>query len=106
MARPRKSMRYGEILNPLSVAELKVLKVEVAAEIRIKEREVLKEKQEEQARKVRDKIRIGQRIVFTERGKGQNPQKAEVVGIFTDKVQVLVDGRKRSIALTRIESVG
>ncbi len=48
MARPRKSMRYGEILNPLSVAELKVLKVEVAAEIRIKEREVLKEKQEEQ----------------------------------------------------------
>ncbi len=106
MARPRKTMRFEEILKPLSIADLKQLKVEVSSEIRVKEREALRIKSEEQARKIRDKIRIGQQIVFTERGAKGGSLKAEVIGIFTDKVQVNAGGRKRSIALSRIESIG
>lgn len=105
MARPRKTMRFADILSPLSVADLKQLKTEVGSEIRVKEREALREMNEENARKMRDKIRIGQRITFDQRGAGGGVVKAEVIGIFADKVQVEVDGRKRSIALTRIDSV-
>ena len=105
MARPRKTMRFSDILSPLSVADLKQLKSEVTSEIRVKEREAVRAKDEEEARKMRDKIRIGQRIVFNQRGAGGGSVKAEVIGIFAEKVQVEVDGRKRSIALTRIEGV-
>ncbi len=103
MARPRKTMKFEQVLSPLSIADLKILKTEVTSEIRVKERELAREKSEEQARKIRDKIRIGQQIVFAEKGK---KTKAEVIGIFTDKVQINVAGRKRSIALNRIESIG
>jgi len=105
MARPRKTQKFADMLAPLSVEDLKTLKVEVTSEIRIKEREIEKAKNEENARKMRDKIRIGNHIVFEQRGSGNGSVKAEVIGIFADKVQVEVDGRKRSIALTRIESV-
>ncbi|MDF1568870.1 MAG: hypothetical protein RQ801_04335 [Spirochaetaceae bacterium] len=105
MARPRKTQKFADMLAPLSVEELKTLKVEVTSEIRIKEREIEKAKNEENARKMRDKIRIGNHILFEQRGSGNGSVKAEVIGIFADKVQVEVDGRKKSIALTRIESV-
>ena len=105
MARPRKTMRFSDTLTPLSVADLKQLKAEVTSEIRVKEREALRQKSEQEARKMRDKIRIGSKIVFSQRGAGGGALKAEVIGIFADKVQVEVDGRKRSIALTRIENV-
>ena len=105
MARPRKTMRFSDILSPLSITDLKQLKSEVTSEIRIKEREYIREKSEENARKIRDKIRIGNTVVFNQRGAGGGSVKAEVIGIFADKVQVEVDGRKRSIALIRIESV-
>ncbi len=103
MARPRKTMKFEQVLSPLSIADLKILKTEVTSEIRVKERDLARAKSEEQARKIRDKIRIGQKIVFSEKGK---KIKAEVIGIFTDKVQISVAGRKRSIALSRIESIG
>jgi hypothetical protein len=105
MARPRKTQKFAEMLAPLSVEDLKTLKMEVTSEIRIKEREIEKAKNEENARKLRDKTRIGNKIVFEQRGSGSGSVKAEVIGIFADKVQVEVDGRKRSIALTRIENV-
>lgn len=105
MARPRKTLKFAEILSPLSVDELKQLKNEISAEIRIKERELIKAKTEENARKIRDKIRIGNKITFGQRGAGGGSVKAEVIGIFADKVQVEVDGRKRSVALVRVDSV-
>ena len=105
MARPRKSLKYAEVLNPLSVADLKQLKAEIVAEIRIKERETLKVKDEENARKIRDKIRIGNKVTFSQRGTGGGSVKAEVIGIFADKVQVEVDGRKRSVSLVRVTGV-
>lgn len=105
MARPRKTQKFADMLAPLSVDDLKTLKLEVTSEIRVKEREIEKAKNEENARKIRDKIRIGNHIVFEQRDSSTGPIKAEVIGIFADKVQVEVDGRKRSIALTRIESV-
>lgn len=105
MARPRKTLKYADVLNPLSVDDLKQLKNEITAEIRIKEREIIKAKTEENARKIRDKIRIGNRVTFNQRGAGGGSVKADVIGIFADKVQVEVDGRKRSVALIRVESV-
>ena len=105
MARPRKTLKYADVLNPLSVDDLKQLKNEITAEIRIKEREIITTKTEENARKIRDKIRIGNRVTFNQRGAGGGSVKADVIGIFADKVQVEVDGRKRSVALIRVESV-
>ena len=43
MARPRKTLKYADILGPLGTEELKQLKNEISAEIRIKEREALLE---------------------------------------------------------------
>jgi len=40
MARPRKVLKFAEILNPLSIAELKQLKDEITTEIRVKARVV------------------------------------------------------------------
>jgi hypothetical protein len=105
MARPRKTLKFADVLSPLSVADLKQLKNEVTAEIRVKERELIKAKSEETARKVRDKIRIGSKISFKKKGSESGSIKAEVIGIFADKVQVEVDGRKRSVALVRVVSV-
>ena len=105
MARPRKTLRYADVLDPLSIADLKVMKDEVVTEIRVKERELKKAKSEEIARKVRNKIRIGSKISFSKKGTGGGTVKAVVIGIFADKVQVEVDGRKRSVALVRITTV-
>jgi hypothetical protein len=105
MARPRKVLKFSSILNPLSVADLKQLKDEITTEIRVKERETSMAKAEENARKVRDKIRIGSKVTFDQRGKGGSAAKAEVIGIFADKVQVFFDGRKRTVTLVRISSV-
>ena len=105
MARPRKTLRYAEVLSPLSIEDLKQLKNEITAEIRIKEREIIKVKTEEGARKIRDKIRIGSKVTFNQRGAGGGSVKADVIGIFADKVQVEVDGRRRSVALIRVVGV-
>ena len=105
MARPRKTLRYAEVLSPLSIEDLKQLKNEITAEIRIKEREIIKTKTEEGARKIRDKIRIGSKVTFNQRGAGGGSVKADVIGIFADKVQVEVDGRRRSVALIRVVGV-
>jgi hypothetical protein len=105
MARPRKTLKFADVLGPLNVEELKLLKSEVTAEIRVKEREAARERAEAEARKIRDKIRIGQKITFEQRGAGGGTIKADVIGIFAEKVQVEVGGRKRSIALTRISAV-
>lgn len=105
MARPRKTTKFAEYLGSLNVADLKLLKTEITSEIRVREREAIKAKNEAEALKIRDKIRIGSQITFEQRGSEGTPLKAEVIGIFTDKVQVEVEGRKRSIALTRVTSV-
>ncbi len=105
MARPRKTLKFADTLTPMSIADLKQLKTEVITEIRSKEKELERAKSEENALKIRDKIRIGQKVSFRQRGAGGALAKSEVIGIFADKVQVEVDGRKRTVALTRIESV-
>ena len=105
MPRPRKTLKFADVLGPMSVSELKVLKNEAVSEIRLKEREAQRMKDEQEALKTRDKIRIGQHVTFDQRGAGGGSVKASVIGIFSDKVQVEVGGRKRSIALTRITSI-
>ena len=105
MARPRKTLKFADVLSPLSIADLKLLKAEVSAEIRIKEREAARIQSEADAKKILNKIRIGSTVEFDQRGAGGGTVKADVIGIFADKVQVEVEGRKRSIALVRIKSV-
>ncbi|RKX76560.1 MAG: hypothetical protein DRP60_07425 [Spirochaetes bacterium] len=105
MARPRKNLKFSDVLNPLNVADLKLLKNEVTAEIRVKENEIKKAQDEENALKVRDKIRIGSKITFNEKASGGKSIKAQVIGIFADKVQVEVGGRKRSVSLVRVTNI-
>ena len=105
MARPRKVQKFADMLSPLSIADLKQLKTETTAEIRVKEREEARVKSEAEAKKVLNKVRIGSKVSFAQAGAKGGVLKAEVIGIFADKVQVVVDGRKRSVALTRIQSV-
>jgi len=104
MARPRKNLKFEEFLDSLSIADLKQLKKEAATEIKIKEREAQRIKLEENAKKIRDKIKIGNKVTFTERGNNKEIQ-AEVIGIFADKIQVETGGRKRSVALVRVVSI-
>lgn len=106
MARPRKALKFADVLGPLGIADLKVLKTEVAVETRHKEREELRTKSEQESRKMRDRIKIGQTISFHQSGPNGQLIKAEVIGIFANKVQVEVGGRKRSVALTRVTAVG
>ena len=105
MARPRKVLRYAAVLEPLSITDLKQLKNETAIEIRVKEREANLAKRRQDARKIRDRIRIGSQVTFDQRGSADGSAKAEITGIFADKVQVEIDGRKRSVALIRVTKV-
>ncbi|RKX86743.1 MAG: hypothetical protein DRP70_09715 [Spirochaetes bacterium] len=105
MARPRKNLKYADLLSPLSITDLKLLKDEVSTEIRVKGTELKKAESEEAALKIRDKIRIGSKITFNEKATGGKSIKAQVIGIFADKVQVEVGGRRRSVALVRVSNV-
>lgn len=105
MPRPRKALKFADVLGPMDVSDLKILKAEVAVEIRLKERQEIRLKLEQESRKIRDKIRIGQKITFEQSGVSGKTVEAEVIGIFADKVQVEVDGRRRSITLKRVKSV-
>ena len=106
MPRPRKALKFADILGPMDIADLKTLKNEASAEIRLKEREVQRIKSEQEALKIRDKIKIGQKVTFEQFGADGGSIKAAVIGIFSNKVQVEVEGRKKSVALTRIIAVG
>ena len=106
MPRSRKELKFANILEPMSIADLKTLKTEVTVAIRLKEREVQRIKNKQEALKIRDKIKIGQKITIDQHGASSGSIKATVTGIFSDKVQVEVGGRKRSIALTRVTAVG
>ena len=105
MARPRKAQRFSGFFADLEVSDLKVLKKEVASEISIREKKVERKKGQENAKKIRDKIRIGNVVNFTQRMEGGPIIRAEVVGIFANKIQVLVEGRKRSISIFKVKSV-
>jgi len=105
MARQRKVSKFDELFSSLSVEDLKVLKTDAAKEIKRKEDELKKEKSKENARKIRDKIRIGSKISYKKNGADGGTIKAEVIGIFAEKVQIEVDGRKRSVALVKVISV-
>ena len=120
MARPRKASKFDDLFSSLSVEELKQLKADTSKEIKRQENEIKrnerklkkqkedelkKEKSKEIARKNRDKIRIGSKISYNKTGADGGTIKAEVIGIFAEKVQIEVDGRKRSIALEKIISV-
>lgn len=105
MARPRKVLKFASILTPLSIADLKILKSEVIIETRLKGMATIRDRKEQESRKMRNKIKIGQAITFKQSGPNGRTIEAEVLGIFADKVQVNIEDRKRSVSLTRILSV-
>ncbi len=105
MARPRKALKFAEVLGPLSLSDLKILKAEVVIEIRLKERAVQRTKKEQESSKLRNKIKIGQTISFKQSSPTNKIVKATVLGIFADKVQVEVNNRKRSVALSRVLTI-
>ncbi len=105
MARPRKALKFANVLGSLSVPDLKILKNEVAIELRLKERAVQRTLKEQDASKLRNKIKIGQTISFKQSSPTNKVVEATVLGIFANKVQVEVNNRKRSVALSRVLSI-
>ena len=102
MPRPRKSTKFTKLLKDLGLDDLKTLKSEVGYQIRTLEKTAEATKREAAAAKMRDRLKIGQSITYRQRGGVTG--KAEIIGIFVDKVQVLSDGKKKSISLVKIES--
>ena len=105
MARPKKELTFSELFKELSDADLKLLKKEVATEQKNRSEAAKNAKAEELALKVRDKIRIGSKITFSDKKADGGFIKTEVTGIFADKVQVEVNGRKRAVSLVKITKV-
>ena len=105
MARPRKDLKFSDLLNSLSDADLKLLKKEVSTEQKNRIEAAKNAKAEELALKIRDKIRIGSKITFSDKKADGGSIRTEVTGIFAEKVQVEVNGRKRSVSLTKITKV-
>lgn len=103
MPRPRKSTKFAGFLSDLDLDDLRTLKSEVGYQIRTWEKAAEASKRKGAALKMRDRLKIGQRITYKQRG-GVSV-KTEIFGIFADKVQVLSEGKKKSIPLVKIESI-
>ncbi len=102
MARPKKTTDYIDLYKDLSLEELKILSTEVSSAIKSEERKGKKLNAEKNAMKQRDKMKILGKIKFKV---GSETVEGTVQAIMVDKVQVEVDGRKRSISYTKVQSV-
>ncbi len=101
MARAKKTDKYADIYGDMNVEDMRVLRTELDYAIKAEEREVAKKAKEEDARKMRDKLKIHDKIKFTAR-KGE-VKSGEIITISIDKVQVLLDsGEKKTIPYQKI----
>ena len=58
MARAKKTDKYADIYGDMNVEDMRVLRTELDYAIKAEEREVAKKAKEEDARKMRDKLKI------------------------------------------------
>lgn len=100
MPRPKKTSKFADYLIALSIDEMKILVREASSEIKSREKAVVKEAEIEKAKKLRDKLKIGDKV--TGKATGGNVT-GEVIGIFAEKVQIKTsDGKKKSLPFHRI----
>lgn len=102
MPRPRRTQAYRSVIEPLSVIELKNLKTEIDAEIKYRKKEEQRASTIQNIIKTRDKLKIGQKITYKQRASDKEVISAEVTAIFPDKVQIEINGRKRSVSLAKV----
>lgn len=105
MPRPRKPLKFATILDDMDISDLKNLKEEIATMLRIKDRALEKRKRDIEARKMRDRIKIGQTVTFMQSGSTEGMLNGDVVAIFEDKVQIKMGDKRRSVALARITNI-
>ncbi|QEN09310.1 hypothetical protein EXM22_15475 [Oceanispirochaeta crateris] len=92
MARAKKTEKFVKLYSGLSMDDKKILRTELDYAIKAEERDILKMAQEEAARKMRDTLKIHDKIKFTYK---KETKEGEVITISVDKVQVLVNGKDR-----------
>ncbi|MDC7241268.1 MAG: hypothetical protein PQJ50_13005 [Spirochaetales bacterium] len=101
MARAKKTDKYVDIYSGMSLDEMRFLRTELDYAIKAEEREAVKKAKEEGARKMRDRLKIHDKIKFNAR-KGE-VKSGEIITISIDKVQVLLDsGEKRTVPYQKI----
>lgn len=100
MARAKKTDIFMNLYSDLTIDEMKTLKTELEYAIKEKLREVAKTVKKEEARKLRDTLRIHDKIRFRA---GKETGEGEVVTISVDKVQVILkDGSKKTVSYQKI----
>ena len=99
MARAKKTDYYKNIYESLSYEDKLVLKTELDYAIKADERAMAKKELEENARKIRDKIKIHDKVKYSFK---KEVLTGEVVAITVDKVQVITNGTKRYIPYGKI----
>jgi hypothetical protein len=92
MARAKKTENFVKLYDGLSLEDKKVLRTELDYAIKAEERDLLKKTQDEVARKLRDTLKIHDKIKFMNK---KETQEGEVITISVDKVQVLVKGKDK-----------
>lgn len=100
MARAKKTDIYKEIYSDLSIDEMKALKTELEYAIKDQLREAARKAKKEEAKKLRDTLKIHDRVKFLVK---KEAQEGEVVTISVDKVQVqLKDGSRKTVAYQKL----
>ncbi len=99
MARAKKTDVYKNVYENLSYDEKLVLRTELEYAIKADEREISKKSQKEDAKKVRDKLKIHDKIKYMYK---KEEVVGEIIAIAVDKVQVLSGENKRSVSYNKI----
>ena len=99
MARAKKTEAYKSVYENLSYEEKLVLKTELEYAIKADERELAKQNQKEDARKIRDKLKIHDKVKYIYK---KEETTGEIIAITVDKVQVLSGDVKRTVPYHKI----
>lgn len=92
MARAKKTEKFVKLYADLSLEDKRTLRTEVDYAIKAQEREELKKAKEEEAKKLRDTLKIHDKIKFMNK---KDTVEGEVITIAVDKVQVMVNGTEK-----------
>ena len=92
MARAKKTEKFIKLYGGLSMEDKKILKTELDYAIKAEERDIVKKAQDDAARKMRDTLKIHDKIKFSNK---KDTLEGEVITISVDKVQVLVNGKDK-----------
>lgn len=89
MARAKKTEVFKNLYAKLTIEEMRVLRTELDYAIKNQIREDAKNAQEEEAAKLRDTLKIHDKIKFLVK---KETKEGEIVTISVDKVQVMMTG--------------